>query len=105
MRGVYVQNLVAGFINKYSLQTSAEIRYIDLISEIGELGKEIIKSTNYGKNDFNKTPALTNEIGDCLFSLLALFHELNINADEALQKSISKYELRFTQKGDISSGI
>ena len=95
--------LVSNFIIKHQLQADASIRYMDLVSEVGELGKEIIKSTNYGKKDFSMTAQMADELGDCLFSLFALCHELNIDAQEALNHSLFKYEQRFAYKGDISS--
>lgn len=99
-----MQKSVADFINKYQLHTTNSIRYIDLVTEIGELGKEIIKSSEYGKKNIEKTPQIADELGDCLFSLLALCHEMDIDAQSILQKSLSKYESRFAQKGDIGSG-
>jgi len=98
-----MQKLAADFISEFSLQTGPEIRYMDLVSEVGELGKEIIKGSNYGKESFIKTPELAEEIGDCLFSLLALATELEIDADVALGQALSKYRLRFAQKGHIGS--
>ena len=98
-----MQKLVNEFTNKYKLQTDINTRYIDLVSEIGELGKEIIKSTDYGKKNFTPTGQLIDEVGDCVFSMLALCSQLNIDAQEALLKSLTKYEHRFDNKGHISS--
>jgi len=98
-----MQQIVSEFISKYSLQTSEHIRYIDLVSEIGELGKEILASTSYGKNTYTQTSSSTEELGDCIFSLLALCYEMNVNAEDVLQSAIAKYETRFQQKGHISS--
>ena len=98
-----MQKTVADFISKYQLHSDEITRYIDLTSEVGELGKEIIKSTNYGKKDFAKSNHIADEIGDCIFSLLALCSALGIDAEEALSASLLKYETRFTQKGDIGS--
>ncbi|MCL2593595.1 MAG: MazG-like family protein [Defluviitaleaceae bacterium] len=92
-----MQKLVSRFIEKYKLHTSAEIRYIDLVSEIGELGGEIAKSTDYGKKELMKNEKIQDEIGDCLFSLLALFEEFGIDAEEALKNAICKYENRFKE--------
>jgi len=100
-----MQESVKEFIEKYRLRTDGQTRYIDLVSEIGELGKEIIKSTDYGKNEFAQNSHITSEIGDCMFSLLSLCCELNIDAEEALRDSLSKYEQRFMEKGEIGSGI
>ena len=98
-----MQKSVEKFIDEFSLRTNAEIRYIDLVSEVGELGKELIKATNYGKNDFKITEQTAGEIGDCLFSLLALCCELDINAETALESALQKYRRRFEQKGHIDS--
>jgi uncharacterized protein YabN with tetrapyrrole methylase and pyrophosphatase domain len=46
---------------------------------------------------------MCDEIGDYLFSILALFCEFNMNAQEALQNTLSKYDLRFAKKGDVGS--
>ena len=56
-----MQELVSKLVNKYNLETIPEIRYIDLTSEIGELGKELLKGTNYGKQEFEKTDNLESE--------------------------------------------
>jgi len=98
-----MQKSVKGFLNEFSLNTSPEIRYMDLVSEIGELGKEIIKASDYGKKDFDKTLQMTEEAGDCLFSLLALCEELGIDGEEALKGALDKYRARLKEKGSISS--
>jgi len=89
-----VQNLVKEFIENQGWQTDAKSRYIDLVSEIGELGKEILLSTDYGKQDFAITPSVVDEIGDCIFSLSALCEAVDINAEEALNQSLDKYRSR-----------
>lgn len=88
----------------HSLYCGAESRYIDLVSEIGELGKEIIKSTDYGKRAFGTSKSFEDEMGDCLFSLLALCCEADIDAASALDRALRKYEKRFSASGSISSG-
>ena len=40
-----MQKIVKEFLDNHNLYCGETIRYIDLSSEIGELGKEIIKST------------------------------------------------------------
>lgn len=102
--GSRMQKLVEDFVEKYGLRTTAEIRYLDLVSEIGELGKELIKCRDYGKKDFEMTPQVAEEVGDCLFSLLALCAELGVDSDTALISALSKYRLRFEKKGSVESG-
>ena len=46
---------VYGFLDEYKLRCGITERYIDLSSEVGELGKELLKATDYGKVDFRMT--------------------------------------------------
>ena len=99
-----MQEKVKQFINQYHLSCSAQTRYIDLTSELGELGKELLKSSSYGSVPVQPNAAIAEEAGDCLFSLLALMDELHLNAEEALQAVLAKYEQRFHSKGSVDSG-
>ena len=99
-----MQNIVEEMIKKYDLDSPVELRYIDLTSEIGELGKEILKSSNYGKTNFEKTEELKLEIGDVLFSLICTANCLDIDLSEALDNVLEKYNKRFSEKGNIGSG-
>ncbi|MCL2565584.1 MAG: MazG-like family protein [Defluviitaleaceae bacterium] len=99
-----MQKAVKEFLDEFSLHTSPETRYLDLVAEIGELGKEILKATDYGKKYFVKTTQIAEETGDCLFSLLALCEELGVNGEEVLLRALAKYRKRFEEKGSIDSG-
>ena len=44
------------------------------------------------------------ELGDCLFSLIALSGELGIDPASALDSALAKYKRRFDAKGRIGSG-
>ena len=98
-----MQKAVANFIAEYNLNTDVQTRYIDLVSEVGELGKEILTSTDYGENDFTPNPKMLDEVGDCLFSLFALCHAMGVDTQSALSNSITKYERRFADKGNVGS--
>ena len=99
-----MQKSVETFIQKHRLSCGIQIRYIDLTSEIGELGKELLKNTDYGKTAFRAGRCEKEELGDCLFSLLALASEMGVDIEEALQGALRKYEERFSETGEISSG-
>ena len=99
-----MQKQVNRFIESHSLSCGALARYVDLVSETGELGKALLLATDDGKNAFQPTENAREEIGDCLFSLLALCSEMGIDAQDALDKAIDKYGTRLTQKGDAGSG-
>ncbi len=99
-----MQEKVNELIKKYNLESSTEIRYIDLVSEVGELGKEILKGNDYGNKEFVATDNLESEIGDTLFSLICVANGLNIDLNLALENVLEKYEDRFSTKGNIGSG-
>ena len=99
-----IQEEVNELIKKYNLESSVEIRFIDLISELGELGKEILKGNDYGKKDFCNTENLESEIGDTFFSLICVANGLNIDLKKSLDSVLAKYENRFVNNGNIGSG-
>ncbi len=91
---------VYGFLDEYKLRCGITERYIDLSSEVG---KELLKATDYGKVDFRMTADTEQELGDCLFSLIALSRELGIDPAAALDSTLAKYKRRFDAKGRIGS--
>lgn len=99
-----IQEEVKKLIKKYNLESSSEIRFIDFVSEVGELGKEILKGNNYGKKEYCNTENLESEFGDVFFSLICIANELNIDLKQALDEVLKKYENRFSKKGNIGSG-
>ncbi len=99
-----IQEKVDELIKKYNLESSVEIRFIDLISELGELGKEVLKGNDYGKKDFCNTENLESEMGDTFFSLICVANVLNIDLQNALDNVLRKYENRFSNNGNIGSG-
>ena len=99
-----IQKTVNEMIKKYSLESSIEIKFIDLISEVGELGKELLEGSEYGKKKFINTDNLESEIGDVLFSFVCVANSLNIDLKEAFDKVIEKYNSRFLENGNIGSG-
>ena len=91
---------------KANININTNIIMLDLISETGELSKEILKKSDYGKKNINQNEIDNNmklELGDVLFSLILLSKSLNVNLEEAFNLSIKKYEDRLNQKGRISS--
>ncbi len=99
-----MQNDVLDFIFENKLTCGAKNRYIDVVSEVGELGKELLLSCEYMDKDITKTSKMEEEMGDVLFSLLALCCELSIDSKEALDKSLAKYKRRLLTRNTIGSG-
>ena len=78
-------------------------RLLDLCSEVGELAKDANTSTDYGSSpaDF---AVKADEVGDALFSLLAFADAVDVDAGEALDAAMEKYESRIDETGDAGSG-
>ena len=98
-----IQKTINNFSTKYNLGGSIETRFIDLSSEVGELGKEILEGTSYGEKKFEKTDNIESELGDVLFSLVSVANCADISLDQALKNVLKKYEDRFNAKGHIGS--
>ena len=95
------QRIIRDFNIKYNLRGSIETRFIDLSSEVGELGKEILRGTDYGEKEFSNTDNLESEFGDVLFSLVSVANCVGVDLGVALEEALNKYEIRFKEKGHI----
>lgn len=98
------QEAVAEFVRVHGLETDACVRFLDLVSELGELSKELLKASDYGKRPLAATEAMKDELGDCVFSLLCLCGVLELDAEEALDGALAKYERRIARHGEAGSG-
>jgi NTP pyrophosphatase (non-canonical NTP hydrolase) len=98
------QYLIRKFTEDKNISSSVGVRVIDLTSEVGELSKEVLKGTNYGNKEFEKTEEWDNEIGDVLFSLICVANQTETNLENCLKYVLDKYEKRFSNKGDLGSG-
>ncbi|MGB3635550.1 MAG: MazG nucleotide pyrophosphohydrolase domain-containing protein [Rubrobacteraceae bacterium] len=66
---------------------------MDLPSEVGELSKEYLKDTNYGREPFDgPSDSWQDELGDVLFSLACLANSTGVNLEVALREALDKYE-------------
>lgn len=88
------QQAVAEFCKRHNMNCHREYRLLDLMSELGEFSKEILKATNYGQEPFQFREEMTMEMGDLLFSLLALANSCEIDVDQALEMAMEKYSRR-----------
>jgi len=98
------QKIVADFVEENQLETSVEARLLDLVSEVGELAKEVLKGNKYGHQSFQPTTEWPGELADAFFSLVCLANSTGINLEDALAKAIDKYGQRLASKGDAGSG-
>jgi len=97
------QDQVAAFVEAHGLHAPPAFRLLDLVSEVGELAKAAAESTGYGDRP-GAIDVPADEVGDALFSLLALAEGLDVDAGEALEAALAKYERRLAERGEPSSG-
>jgi NTP pyrophosphatase (non-canonical NTP hydrolase) len=94
------QRKVAAFVARHDLQTTPEARLLDLVSEVGELAKEVLKGNDYGRRDGEPAGAAwRQEMGDTYFALLCLANRTGVELDEALDGALEKYARRLA-RGD-----
>lgn len=89
---------------EFDLELTPERRVLDLVSETGELSKEVLTASDYGEGDFAVTDDLVDEFGDVYYCLLSLAIELDIDPEAALEASIEKYRDRADERDSVGSG-
>ena len=98
------QQLSHDFAQKHNLSHPPGVTALDLLSEFGEVAKELLKATDYGNHAPSDNPALADELGDLLYSLCELATAVNVDLDHALTAALAKYEARWQAKGHPGSG-
>lgn len=93
------QDEVNDFAKKHNLLHKPEVHALDLITEIGEVAKEILKATDYGKKEFSSREELKSELGDAFYSLLMVANACNVDVEEALKLVLNKYKKRLAKGG------
>lgn len=98
------QEQAARLIKDFGLMTNPASRFLDLNSELGELAKELLKAGNYGGKTITVTDGVKDELGDCLFSMLALCEALGLDGEEHFYHALEKYRRRLADTGRADSG-
>jgi NTP pyrophosphatase (non-canonical NTP hydrolase) len=83
------------FITQHHLETQPAFSLLDILSELGEVAKELLKGTNYGRGEDNTDAAgMREEIGDLMFAVAYLCTLYNVDPEEAMWESVRKFEKR-----------
>lgn len=99
-----LQQRVANFVETCELEASVDVRTLDLASEVGELAKEVLKGTGYGRRQFEPLQGWENELGDVLFAIVCLANTTGVDLEAALDGALHKYQERLGSKSDAGSG-
>ena len=98
-----LQSMIEKFVKERNIGTSTQNRMLDLLSEAGELAKEILKSSDYGKKAFERNEAFDAEFGDVFFSLVCLANQTNLDLEDLMLRALEKYDQRFKDHQHIGS--
>lgn len=97
-----VQEKIKQFCRENNLESPAEHRLLDLISELGEVAKEVLKTTDYGRKPRQPRKEIKSELGDVFYSLITVANSLDVDLEEALELVLEKYRRRLS-KGSAGS--
>ena len=97
------QRQVSDFAHRRHLLHDPAVHALDVISEAGEVAKEVLLATDYGRRVCQPRPELVDELGDLLYSVLALTEACGADAGEALGRALSKYDHRLAERGAVGS--
>lgn len=97
-----MQQRVKEFCEKNNLESSPEYRVLDTMSELGEVAKEILKMSNYGRKPIKYKDEIKYELGDLMYSLITIANSFDIDLEDALKIALEKYEKRL-KKGSAGS--
>jgi NTP pyrophosphatase (non-canonical NTP hydrolase) len=86
------QKIVDNFVKKNKLDSPIEYKFIDLVSELGEIAKVLNLITKYKKLTVGASAELFEEIGDVYYSLLTLANYFDADLSVLLEKVINKYK-------------
>ena len=93
------QEEVKEFAKKNKLSHKPDIHMLDLVTEIGEVAKEILKATDYGKKEFKSREEMKSELGDAFYSLIMVANECGVDLEDALKLVLEKYKKRLSKGG------
>lgn len=97
-----LQEKIKKFITDNKMEAPVEYRVLDTVSELGEVAKEILIMSDYGKQPIKYREEFKSELGDVVFSLVAVANALDIDLEQAVDEALSKYEKRLA-KGSAGS--
>lgn len=86
-----LQEHVRGFVEEHGLEAPVEARLLDLVSEVGELSKEMLKVTRYGRAPFHPPAEWAGELGDVLFALVCVANSTGVDLQQALEAALERY--------------
>ena len=97
------QNKVNDIATEFNLQWSVYVEYIHLVEEMGELGEALTvqqkdRKPGNGKQALADHIDVKEELGDVLFTVLALSNLLQVNLTEVLDSTFKRYRGKLNER-------
>lgn len=97
------QQLTTHFAEKHNLIHDPGVTALDVMSELGEVAKTLLKASAYGTQPPQYGTDVAEELGDLLYSVCCLATAVGVDLDDALRQTLNKYEARWGATGQIGS--
>jgi NTP pyrophosphatase (non-canonical NTP hydrolase) len=97
------QTRTRDFLEHHGLGHTPQTHALDLVSEVGEVAKALLEASDYGQSSLTPGSALTEELGDAFYSLIALAASLDVDLEAALEGVLEKYEARLAAQEHAGS--
>lgn len=98
-----LQQRVRDFVAVYDLETDVATRLLNWMSEVGEVAKEALISTDYGSASFQPSENWADELGNAFFSLICVANTTGVDLEAALLRALMKYRKRLDARQDPGS--
>src|SRR4028119_838823 len=94
--------LLKEFVARHHLETQPAFSLLDIMSELGEVAKELLKATDYGRQPGSpEAERMRDEIGDLMFGVAYLSTLYNVDPEAAMWESVRKFERRLDRKRGV----
>lgn len=97
------QTRAVNFAQNHNFTPDPSVYALDCLSELGEVAKEILLATDYGKRPFTSSAEIGGELGDALYSLCLLAEAAHVDLETAFTETLAKYGRRWQNAGSLGS--
>lgn len=97
------QGKVKKFMDENNANIPIEYQMLDLVDEIGEVAKEISKMSGYGTRKPEFREEIIIELGDALYSLIAVANYYDVDLLKSIDMAMEKYTKRIEKGGHAGS--
>ena len=91
------------FIAQHNLETQPAFSLLDIMAELGELARTLLKDTDYGRRPGGADSTQMREaVGDLMFAVAYLSTLYDVDPEAALWESVHKFERTLEPNATVS---